>query len=865
MNTSYALVSSEAGLRAARVARSHVEYKPAYPQKIIATSVLCLYLLVMWMLFGTNEVEAQTTGPTWDLQFSAYGVDGGIYAAARDADGLLYLGGEFSRAGGLAADGIVVWDGERWQALGGSLGNGFSGAVHAIAIDNDGDVYIGGDFGEVVQENGNVVEAQNVARWNGSAWEALGTGVDGPVHALAVQGDGTLYIGGSFGRDGSGEFELSKIASWDGSNLSSVGNGLGTFSGVVVRDLDFDSQGDLYAAGSELSGGIFKWDGQSWESIGASHQGSINAIAFDGADNLYAGGDFQSVIQPDQSELPANRVARWNGTAWEALGSGFGGEVRDIGFDAGGIFYASGAFAQLGDGAPMYNLAKWTTTWEAVGANTAENLFESLNALVFTGGDRFYALGDVQFMGGTLVNGVGYWDGQEWQGTGGMGLDANVRALAFDASGILYAGGSFSYAGASNYEKLVRWVDHAWEPIGQGIEGNDVRSILPVAGGGVYIAGDFSSVTQPDGTGLIAYSFASWDGTAWDTFGTGVNGTVNTMVMDTNGNLFIGGSFTQDGSGQETRNYIAMWDGTDWTVPAGGMDGPVHALTLDTQGRVVAGGAFTQAGSVANTAHLAVFDGTNWAPVSETTALDAEVNALYLDGAGRLFAGGAFTQVEDGLSANYIAIWENDAWGLLGSANGNGVSGCCVTAIAQGMGDEVAVAGDFEGVNNPVGPDLQAGHVALWRPQAGWGLLTSGVDGTVYALASNGEDIILGGAFQEAGGFPSARIARWSANELLVSVEDEGSLPAALATSEIYPNPAMQQAQLNLQVQEAQQVKVEIFDVLGRRVALAYSGQVAAFQQKTIVLERAGRTAGLYFVRITGERFTETRPITWIK
>ena len=824
--------------------------------QIIFAALLLLQSIAVTQLYAQTE-------PSWDDQFAAYGVNGEVLAAALTTDGRLYLGGEFSRAGGLAADGIVMWNGSQWVGLGKGLGDGFSGVVYAVAVDSDGTVYIGGDFSEVVQQNGSVVDASNLARWDGSSWEALGTGVDGEVHTLTFDESGTLFIGGAFSRDGSGEFELSKVAAWDGSNLSSIGNGLGTFSGVVVRTFDFDSQGNLYAGGSELAGGVFRWDGQSWQSFGARHQGTINTMQFDSQDNLYIGGDFQTVVQPDDSELLANRIARWNGSTWETVGTGFDAEVKALGFDASGMLHVSGIFSQLGDGTTLRHIARWNANWEPVGPGADENLFEGVNALVFAGPGAFYALGDVQHLGGELVNGVGYWTGQQWQGIGGMGMDGTVRALTFDSSGILYAGGDFEYGGSIKVSGLARWDDNAWEPLAQGFSGGSVNALASAADRVIYAGGDFENIQQNDGSELLTYGISRWSGTAWEAMGTGVNGTVNAIVVDASGNVFIGGDFTQDGSSSVALPYIAMWDGISWSSPGGGMDGVVNALSLNNEGQVVAGGAFTQAGSTGNTAYLAKWNGSAWEELSPTTTLDAAVNALHLDEAGNLFIGGAFTQVESNLGANYLAIWENNAWSLVGAINGNGVSGCCVNAVSQGIGGGVIVAGEFEGVQNPVGPDLQANKIATWGFQTGWRVLEQGVDGDVLALASNGEDIVAGGVFQVAGGMPSAHVARWSANEMLVSVEDDLDIPSTIVTSEIYPNPANGQARLNLEIDKAQSVTVEVFDVLGRKVSTAFNGHLPADRSVTVLLRQESMSAGMYMVRIRGDRFNTTRSLVW--
>ncbi len=47
------------------------------------------------------------------------------------------------------------------------------------------------------------MSASRVARWNGTAWSALGTGVQGGSYALGVSTSGDVFIGGPFSAAGS--------------------------------------------------------------------------------------------------------------------------------------------------------------------------------------------------------------------------------------------------------------------------------------------------------------------------------------------------------------------------------------------------------------------------------------------------------------------------------------------------------------------------------------------------------------------------------------------------------------------------------------------------------------------------------------
>lgn len=79
----------------------------------------------------------------------------------------------------------------------------------------------------------------------------------------------------------------------------------------------------------------------------------------------------------------------------------------------------------------------------------------------------------------------------------------------------------------------------------------------------------------------------------------------------------------------------------------------------------------------------------------------------------------------------------------------------------DGAGDrapQLVVAGDSAGRRNPL-----AGRVALYDPATGyWADLERGVDGSVAALAVlPGNDLVVGGEFDRAGGVPAPRVARW--------------------------------------------------------------------------------------------------------
>jgi hypothetical protein len=110
----------------------------------------------------------------------------------------LYAGGSFTIAGGMIANRIARWNGSSWSALGSGMG-GSSPIVHALTVFDDGGgpaLYAGGEF-----STAGGASASRIAKWNGSSWSALGSGINDDVRTLTVLDDGSgpaLYAGGSF-------------------------------------------------------------------------------------------------------------------------------------------------------------------------------------------------------------------------------------------------------------------------------------------------------------------------------------------------------------------------------------------------------------------------------------------------------------------------------------------------------------------------------------------------------------------------------------------------------------------------------------------------------------------------------------------
>ncbi|HMB94132.1 MAG TPA: T9SS type A sorting domain-containing protein, partial [Rhodothermales bacterium] len=75
-----------------------------------------------------------------------------------------------------------------------------------------------------------------------------------------------------------------------------------------------------------------------------------------------------------------------------------------------------------------------------------------------------------------------------------------------------------------------------------------------------------------------------------------------------------------------------------------------------------------------------------------------------------------------------------------------------------------------------------------------------------------------------------------------------------------YPNPSTEAVHFSLVVGRAQQVEVALYDVLGRRVQVLFSGEMAAHAAQAFTVETSSLPSGQYMLRAEGVAFVETRP-----
>jgi hypothetical protein len=382
----------------------------------------------------------------------------------------LIAGGWFGEAGGVDANNVAGWDGTSWKPVGHGAGIGgpfdSSVAVSAIAFDDGSGpgLYVGGSF-----TSAGGVAVHNVARWKSGQWSAVGDGVtNNGVQTFAVFDDGggkRLYAAGSFTTIGG--VDANHIARWSGTEWERLDSGL---NGIVRALAVFDdgsgvqlyAGGEFTLAGDVFSVGLARWNGSEWSAIdtGLYPENYVSALCvFDDGTGpaLYVGGGFSG-----DGAHGLRYLSRWNGgSSWTNVGTPPDGDVLSlVALDdgTGRALYAGGSFYNAG-GVVVSHVAKWNgTAWSALGSGTSsssgDSFVTSLAAFDDGSGPELYAGGFFMSAGGVTVNRIARWDGSTWSalanGVGGLG--ATVRGLVVFEDGVdgspdLFALGTFSQSG----------------------------------------------------------------------------------------------------------------------------------------------------------------------------------------------------------------------------------------------------------------------------------------------------------------------------------------------------------------------------------------------------------------------------------
>jgi len=788
-------------------------------------------------------------------------------------DGQLIAGGWFTSSGDTELNYLAFWDDEEWLPV----ENELDFYVETLLTDESGEnpvLYTGGWFTMNGDQPFNYVGA-----WDGESWSPVGQGFDSFVQSLALFDDGegrTLYAGGYFRQ--SGGTEVRGVAKWnpDEEIWTPVDqqNRLRSIESLYVFDDGFGESlyiGGFFDLADDLNTrSIVRWDGNVLSRLRGGLSGVQNTVfsmtsfqaAQDVRPSLYVGG---FMTQADGAYTRA--LAKWMPTEphitdsqWDADFGRFGADqfvrAMHLHTDADGnrLLVASGDMTRINGSAPGSIFGFDGERWFAMGNRTirARHIFtfESGN------GPELFAV----FPGGT--NFLVRWDGDEWVNVGSTPFQTLNDHVITEENGeqILYAVGS---SGSNTF--VLRFDGSDWQIITQGLA---APTAITWHNGMLYVGGGFTTVAGVNiGAGVARWNpeTNTWTGIqggtacspSSDPDCSATAGQVRTLHIH-DGYLVMGGSFTY--AGGERRNRIARINleepDSQWEDMGGdAFDGQgltqyfINALaTLESEegSHLYAGGTFwlDEEGVAVN---IVRWNGAGWEPLEEGVRRlipnqDGYVNHIIPNvdnGRAELFVGGYF-QGAGPNAANNIARWfpneRPPAVPLATSPEPRSRSNPSTVSFSWFSVDDAPFF-DIQVATDPVFDEIIFNGQDLTETVAEHVELT--LDELYYWRVRARRE-----------GYNS----RWSepayfSTGLVTSNEAIAELPLKAGLDQNYPNPFNPSTILPFTVPNADHVRLEVYDILGRRVAVLIDGFTPAGEHR-IPFDASGLASGVYIYRM---------------
>jgi uncharacterized delta-60 repeat protein len=630
---------------------------------------------------------------------------------------------------------------------GGATGGGR--AIQTLVVQEDGKVIIGGAFVRAAgSSDPDFVPRNRIARYNvdGTLDSSFNPDANGLVSHLAVQSDGGILVGGSFTTIGGvsrmNVARLNSDGSVDTSYNPNPEGQLGTRPGALA----------LLSNGQALLGGSF--------TRLAPNGGAL-------------------VLRTQVARLNANGTVD---TAFDAGISGQPGlQIDAIAVQPDGKTILGGTFSSLG-GALTANLARFNTNGSP-DTNFRPDANGPVHAVVVRAGITPIPAPMANFAwldaNGALRT--------SFDPGSNVRIEGQVFASAVQSDGKILVGGGFNNLALAGTNNLLRLnsdgtLDTTFTPSPD----LQVSSITVLPDGKILIAGGFTSV---GGVGRQRIARLNSDGSVdLDFVNTNASGTIIQAHRRSDGKILIVGNFETFRPPNETEDVprvrIALLneDGTIDKSFNAAANGTINTLAVQSDGKILIGGTFTAAqgtGTSSGTERLGIArlnaDGSldfDFDPNLDDTALNTNILAIIVQSDGKILVGGDFSSFA---KASRRALVRLNADGTVDTSftpNPNGI----VTSIQEQSNGRILVAGNYSRIS-----DVTRNNLARLLPggavDASFNLNVNGrvnsanllSDGTVlvggqFTTVQPSGAIIAGGSYSRIGGIDANNLALLNAD-----------------------------------------------------------------------------------------------------
>ncbi len=494
-------------------------------------------------------------------------------------------------------------------------------------------------------------------------------GFDQHVFSTIFQPDGKIIVGGSFvDYNGYDEKRLARLApdgtvdtyGLGGANNTIASTALQPDGKIIIAGLFTTYQGQAANYITRITSGL-NLD-ITFNNSGSGANNFVYEAVIQPDDKIIIAGAFTSY-----NGVGRNYIARLNsdGSLDPSFNPGAGANlaIRTISLQSDGKIIVGGHFTTF-DGAPYSGIARLHTDGSL---DASFNPGSGANGPVLQ--TALQPDGKVMVAGGfTTVNGLSRNYIARLKPNGSLdpnfdpatGANNWVNCMAIDSNGNIVIGGSFTSFNGVSQNRIARLhpdgsIDMGFNP---GLGANAaVESIAIQGGSGLMIIG--GAFTSYNGIPQGHISRINPDGSLDQNFnfGIGLNYIVSTTVLQPDDKVLIGGSFTNYNG--TSRNYIARLnaDGSlDATFnPGTGTNYEINSIALQTDGKILIGGLFTDYnGTSRNRIARLNADGSLDATFNPGTGADYWIYSIALQPDGKILIGGLFTDY-NGTSRNGIA------------------------------------------------------------------------------------------------------------------------------------------------------------------------------------------------------------------
>ncbi len=369
----------------------------------------------------------------------------------------------------------------------------------------------------------------------------------------------------------------------------------------------------------------------------------------------------------------------------------------------------------------------------------------------------------------------------------GTGANNQIQTVAIQNDGKFIIGGLFSSYNGTSINRIARInsdgsLDASFNP-GPGAN-NQVQTVAIQNDGKIIIGGYFSSY---NGTSINGIARINSNGSIDNTFnvGSGTNDFSSSIIIQNDGKIIIAGNFTTYNGTSINRIARLNSNGTvDASFnPGSGPNAYIRCSSIQDNGKIIIGGSFTSFnGTLCNYLTRINSDGSIDTSFNPGTGTNGEIYTTVIQNDGEIIIGGEFIQI-DGVYKWNVARLNGD--GSLDEFNqGTGISGYGLindvnTTSIQSDG-KIIIGGYFYKYNGVIKNSISRinsdGSIDnTFNSGTGTGELSSVLCSTIQ---SDGK-IIIGGGFSFYDGTLRNNIAR---------INSDGTIDNSFNTSGTFPN-----------------------------------------------------------------------------